>query len=83
MSKELEKKDWIKRTTINEFRLSEIISEYKSLGYEVHLEPVKLEDLAAECKKDYRTQCAKLKTIYIRKASNSQFLFSSKMNWIF
>ena len=45
MSEELEKEGWIKRTTIDEPRLSEIILEYESLGYEVRLEPVKLEDL--------------------------------------
>ena len=67
MSEELEKEGWIKRTTIDEPRLSEIISEYESLGYEVHLEPVKLEDLGEECKRCYLSQIDKLKTVYVRK----------------
>ena len=67
MSEELEKEGWIKRTTIDEPRLSEIILEYESLGYEVHLEPVKLEDLEKECKRCYQSQIDKLKTVYVRK----------------
>ncbi len=68
MSEELEKEGWIKRTTIDEPRLSEIILEYESLGYEVHLEPVKLEDLGEECKRCYLSQIGKLKTVYVRKS---------------
>lgn len=67
MSEELEKEGWIKRTTIDEPRLSEIVSEYKSLGYEVRLESVKLEDLNEQCKSCYRIRIDKLKTVYIRK----------------
>jgi signal recognition particle subunit SEC65 len=67
MSKELEKQGWIKRTTIDEPRLSEIVEEYESLGYEVHLEDVKLEDLDQKCRKCYVNQIKKLKTVYIRK----------------
>ncbi|PVX24119.1 MAG: hypothetical protein CW691_08505 [Candidatus Bathyarchaeum sp.] len=67
MSKELEKQGWVKRTTIDEPRLSEIVSEYKSLGYEVHLEPVHLEDVDAQCKKCYENQSDKIKTVYVRK----------------
>ena len=68
MSEELKKEGWIKRTTIDEPRLSEIVSEYESLGYEVHLEPVKLEDLGEECKRCYLSQIDKLKTVYLRKS---------------
>jgi hypothetical protein len=68
MSEELEKEGWIKRTTIGEPRLSEIIFEYESLGYEVHLEPVELEDLGEECKSCYLSQIDKLKTLYVRKS---------------
>ena len=38
MSEELKKQGWVKRTTIGEPRLSEIVTEYKALGFEVHLE---------------------------------------------
>ena len=68
MSEKLEKEGWIKRTTIDEPRLSEIIAEYETLGYEVHLEPVKLEDVNEECKRCYLSQIDKLKTVYVRKS---------------
>jgi hypothetical protein len=45
MSEELEKEGWVKSTTNDEPRLSEIVKEYKTLGYKVHLEPVKRGDL--------------------------------------
>ena len=67
MSKELEKKGWIKRNTIDDPRLSETIEEYESLGFEVHLEPMKLEDLDKECRICYKNQLDKLKTVYTRK----------------
>jgi len=67
MSEQLEKDGWIKRTTIDEPRLSEIILEYELLGYEVHLEPVKLEDLDEECRRCYENNIDKTKTVYVRK----------------
>lgn len=67
MSEELKKQGWLKRTTIDEPRLSEIIEEYKSLGYEVRLEAVKLEDLDEECRKCYENQIDQLRTVYVRK----------------
>jgi hypothetical protein len=67
MSEEREKEGWLKRTTIDEPRLSEIVEEYESLGYEVRLEPVKLEDIDEKCKKCYEKQVGKIKTVYVRK----------------
>ena len=67
MPNELEKQGWVKRTTIDEPRLSEIIEEYEFLGFEVHLEPIKLEDLDEECRTCYQNQLDKLKTVYTRK----------------
>lgn len=67
VSNDLEKQGWIKRTTTDEPRLSEIVEEYESLGYEVRLEPVKLEELDEQCKRCYENQLDKLKTVYIRK----------------
>ena len=65
--KELEKGGWIKQTTIGEPRLSEIVELYKSLGYEVRLEPVKLDELDEECRKCYEDEGDKVKTVYVRK----------------
>jgi hypothetical protein len=67
MSEKLTKKGWIKTTTIDEPRLSEIVSEYISLGFDVHLEPVELENSGEKCKRCYRSQIDKIKTVYIRK----------------
>jgi NifB/MoaA-like Fe-S oxidoreductase len=64
---ELEKQGWVKRTTIDEPRLSEIIEEYESLGFEVHLEPVKLEDLDEKCRSCYVNNVDRIKTVYVRK----------------
>ncbi len=67
MSEELEKEGWVKRTTINEPRLSEIVEEYEALGFDVHLEPVKVEDLDEECRRCYQNQIDKIRTVYVRK----------------
>jgi len=65
--KELEEEGWVKQTTIGEPRLSEIVELYKSLGYEVRLEPVKLGELDEECRKCYELEEDKVKTVYVRK----------------
>lgn len=67
MSEELKKQGWVKQTTIGEPRLSEIVDEYKSLGFEVHLEPVNLDELNEECRLCYENEVDKLKTVYVRK----------------
>jgi hypothetical protein len=61
------KMGWIKRTTIGEPRLSEIVELYKSLGYEVRVEPVKFDELDEECRRCYENDADELKTVYIRK----------------
>ena len=63
----LEKEGWTKQTTIGEPRLSEIVELYESLGYEVRLEPVKLDELDEECRKCYEGEIDKVKTVYVRK----------------
>jgi hypothetical protein len=67
MSEELEKKGWIKRTTIGEPRLSEIVELYKSLGYEVRVEPVRLDELDDDCRRCYQDDIDAVKTVYIKK----------------
>jgi hypothetical protein len=65
---ELRKEGWEKRFTIDEPRLSEMVEQYKELGFDVLLEPVDLS--SEEC-----TTCLKIpgftqryKTIYTRKS---------------
>lgn len=36
---ELLKEGWSKQTTLDEPRLSEVVDNYRALGYEVHVEP--------------------------------------------
>ena len=67
MSNELEKKGWIKRTILEDPKLSEIVEEYYSLGFDVHLEPVTLEDLDQNCDICYKNQIEKFRIIYIKK----------------
>jgi hypothetical protein len=64
---ELEKHGWIRRFVTDEPRLSEAIELYKSLGYEVRLEPAVFDEMSEECKKCLLYQnCGKYKTIYTR-----------------
>jgi hypothetical protein len=65
--KELEEEGWVKQTTIGEHRLSEIVELYRSLGYEVHLESVKLDELDEECRRCYESEVDEVKTVYVRK----------------
>jgi len=65
--KEIEKKEWIKQTTIGEPRLSEIVELYESLDYEVRIEPAALDELDEECRRCYGNEIDELKTVYIRK----------------
>ncbi|MBT8172218.1 hypothetical protein KJN74_05050 [Candidatus Bathyarchaeota archaeon] len=67
MSEKLKKQGWIKRTTIGEPTLSEIVEEYHSLGFDVHLEPITLEELNEQCNICCQNQIGKLKTVYIKK----------------
>ena len=67
MSEELKKQGWVKRTTIGEPRLSEIVDEYKALGFEVHLEQVNLDEMDEACRRCYENEADKFKTVYVRK----------------
>jgi len=63
----LERQGWIRRFVADEPRLSEAVELYKSLGYEVRLEPAAFDEMSEECKKCLLYQdCGKYKTIYIR-----------------
>ncbi|MDH5419852.1 MAG: hypothetical protein OEY39_04780 [Candidatus Bathyarchaeota archaeon] len=65
--KELAEEGWVKQTTIGEPRLGEIVELYKSLGYEVRLEPVRLDELDEECRRCYESEIDEVKTVYVRK----------------
>ena len=48
-------------------RLTEIAEEYKALGFEVHLEPVNLDEVDEMCRRCYESEADKIKTVYVRK----------------
>ncbi|MFX0113328.1 MAG: hypothetical protein ACFFB3_02150 [Candidatus Hodarchaeota archaeon] len=64
---ELRKDGWIKRSALDEPRLSEAVELYKSLGFEVKLEPAQPGDLGANCSVCYSDICDKFTMIYTRK----------------
>jgi hypothetical protein len=65
---ELKKEGWEKRFTIDEPRLSEMVEQYKELGFEVLLEPVDLS--SEECTSCIAAFPERYKTIYTRQRSN-------------
>jgi len=62
---ELKIQGWEKRFTIDEPRLSEMVEQYKELGFEVLLEPVDLS--SEECTSCIAVDPKRYKTIYTRK----------------
>lgn len=63
----LERQGWMRQFVADEPRLSEAVELYKSLGYEVRLEPAVFDKTSEECKKCLLYQdCSRYKTIYIR-----------------
>ena len=65
---ELIKQGWEKRFTIDEPRLSEMVEQYKELGFEVLLEPV--ETSSEECTTCITAFHDRYKTIYTRQRMN-------------
>ena len=68
---ELIKDGWEKRAIFDDPRLTEIVEQYEEIGFEVHLEPIRIED------KDGCTDCMqqnpdRFKIIYTRKKSGKQ-----------
>ena len=64
---DLLKDGWIKRTILDEPRLSEVTDLYESLGFEVLLKPVDPSTFGSECSKCIREQCDRFSTVYVRK----------------
>jgi len=64
---ELRKEGWEKRFTIDEPRLSEMVEQYKELGFEVLLEPV--DTSSEECTTCFKNPAfgQRYKTIYTRR----------------
>lgn len=65
---ELQKSGWVKQTTYDEPRLTEMCEMYRELGFEVHLEPF-VPDEETECSECMRLHPEKYKTVYTRTPS--------------
>jgi hypothetical protein len=68
---ELKRLGWRRQFTTDEPRLSEAVELYRSLGYEVHLEPASFDEENEICKACMVADCRKYKTIYIRKRASA------------
>ena len=64
---QLKREGWMRQFTTDEPRLSEAVELYRSLGFEVHLEPAVLNEENELCKTCIQVDCQKYKTIYIRR----------------
>jgi len=69
---ELRRNGWVRQFTTDEPRLSEAVELYRSLGYEVLLEPAMFDEENEVCKACLQANCHKYKTIYIRKKASVQ-----------
>ena len=64
---QLKKEGWQRQFTTEEPRLSESVELYKSLGFEVHLEPTTSEEIQGDCGVCFEGREDQYKTIYTRK----------------
>ena len=63
---ELEKEGWERRSIVDEPRVLELSELYASMGFEVHIEPVRPEEMVGECTECFEVDCKKYKEIYTR-----------------
>jgi len=62
---ELQREGWTRRFTISPARLEETVELYRSLGYEVHLEPLSPDELEEQCQ-DCRLAVVFFRILYTR-----------------
>ena len=67
---DLERQGWVKQTTYDEPRLSEMIEMYREMGFEVHIEAFESDDESG-CSQCMISQPERYKTIYTRKRGQS------------
>jgi len=66
VEEKLKREGWNKMFDAKEPRLSECVELYESLGFEVHLEPVRPVDIDEDCKACYEGDVEGFKTIYTK-----------------
>ena len=62
---ELTRQGWVRQTTFDEPRLSEIVKMYEEIGFEVHLEPFHSEEEPG-CSECMKADPERYKTVYTR-----------------
>lgn len=60
-------KGWERRFITDAMRLHEVVELYTELGYEVHAEPLKVEEFGDDCEGCTLVALLQFKTIYTRK----------------
>ncbi len=67
----LEKEGWVRKFTVEENRVEEYVTLYRSLGQEVRIEPV-VPSEREECQICYETECGRYKTIYTKSRNEEE-----------
>ncbi|MFW9783889.1 MAG: hypothetical protein ACFFFB_16510 [Candidatus Heimdallarchaeota archaeon] len=62
-------KDWERTFTIEERRVDEYVDLYKSIGYEVRIEPATPDEIQ-ECQACFKAEFSNLRTIFIKRNEN-------------
>lgn len=62
-------KDWERTFTIEERRVDEYVDLYKSIGYEVRIEPATPDEIQ-ECQACFKAEFDNLRTIFIKRNEN-------------
>ncbi len=62
-------KDWERTFTIEDRRVNEYVDLYKSIGYEVRVEPATPDEIQ-ECTACFKAEFENLKTIFIKRTIN-------------
>ena len=63
---QLEKEGWIKKFTIEEYRVNEYVELYESLDQEVRVEPVIPSEMEG-CNECFKVECSNYRVIYTRR----------------
>lgn len=65
-SADLKQAGWTKQFTVEKSRVNEYVELYESLGFEVFVEELKLDELNEECKICYEKDASNYATLYTR-----------------
>ncbi|MHA2392773.1 MAG: hypothetical protein ACXAEX_12575 [Promethearchaeota archaeon] len=64
-------RDWERTFTIEERRVNEYVDLYKSIGYEVRVEPATPDEIQ-ECQVCFKAEFDNLRTIFIKRTKNKE-----------